>query len=172
MGQIRSVIIGALALACVSSLDATESASYGSVDKLGASRGTLSGSNDRKRVTGATRLLRVENVRLEAPVHAETLPSTLLKFDVFNGASTPLTDLILEISILREARVERTVRQSARAPIQDPGTCGPAGGLHSQLRDASSESVVGLQVHRHRGRCFSSMAARCRVLMVRPSNDV
>jgi hypothetical protein len=110
------VIIGA-ALACVTSLKAAESGSYGSVDKLGASRGTISVPSDPKRINGAARLLRVENVRLEAPVVAETVPSTLLKFDVFNGGSTPLTDLVLEISILEQdsAGEQNAHRHRARA---------------------------------------------------------
>jgi len=36
-----------------------------------ARRGTISIADDPKRVNAAARLLRVENVRLEAPVHAE-----------------------------------------------------------------------------------------------------
>jgi hypothetical protein len=63
---------------------------------------TISTPDDPRPVDAAARLLTVENVRLEAPVHAEASPSTLLKFDVFNGASTPVTDLVLEISILEK----------------------------------------------------------------------
>jgi len=48
-------------------------------------------------------LLRVDNVRLEAAVREEASPSTILKFDLFNGGSAPLTDLVLEISILEKA---------------------------------------------------------------------
>jgi hypothetical protein len=121
MGQIRSVIVGALALACAASLDATESASYRSVDNLRASRGTISVPRDPKRVTGAAPLLRVENVRLEAPVHAEASPSTLLKFDVFNGASTPLTDLILEISILEKPALNELSGKALVRPFKIRG---------------------------------------------------
>jgi hypothetical protein len=96
----RSVIIGALAMACGASLNANRGASHGSVDQSKARRATIGIAADR--ATAAARMLRVENVRLEAPVHAYASPSTLLTFDVFNGASTPLTDLVLEVSILEK----------------------------------------------------------------------
>jgi len=44
----------------------------------------------------------VENVRLEAPDPPETSPSTLLRFDVSNGSSTALTDLVLQVFILEK----------------------------------------------------------------------
>jgi hypothetical protein len=121
MGQIRSVIIGALALACAVSLDATESASYRSVDKLQANRETIAVPIDPKPINDAAQLLRVENVRLEVPVTAETLPSTLLKFDVFNGGSTPLTDLILEISILEKPVSNELFRKALVRPFKIRG---------------------------------------------------
>jgi hypothetical protein len=121
MGQIRSVIIGAFALACAASLNATESASYTSVQKVQASRGTISVPSDPKRLNGAARLLRVENVRLEAPVTAETLPSTLLKFDVVNGGSTPLTDFILEISILEKPALDEVSGKALVRPFKIRG---------------------------------------------------
>lgn len=96
------MIIGALALACAASLNATKGSSHDSVDQAKARRGTLSSPEDPKRVNAEAHLLRVANVRLEAPVHAEASPSTLLKFDVFNGTSTPLSDFVLEISILEK----------------------------------------------------------------------
>lgn len=122
MGQIRSVIIGALALACAASLNATESASYGSVDKLRGRRGTISVPSDPKRSNSTAHLLRVENVRLEAPVPAETVPSSLLKFDVFNGGSTPLTDLILEISILEKSAAKASAGRALVRPFQIRGS--------------------------------------------------
>jgi hypothetical protein len=97
-----SAVIVALALVCGASVNATKTTSHGSADRLKATRGTVSIPDDPKRVNPAARLLRVDNVRLEAPAHAEASPSTLLKFDVFNGASAPLTDLVLEISILEK----------------------------------------------------------------------
>ena len=86
-----------------------------SVDQTKARRGTISILDDPKRVDAAARLLRVENVQLEAPVRAEASPATILKFDVFNGTSAPLTDLVLEISILEKpARMELTGRALVR----------------------------------------------------------
>jgi hypothetical protein len=117
----RSVIIGALSLACAASLNATDSASYGSVDKLQETGGTISLPNDPKRIHGAARLLRVENVRLEAPVPAETLPSTVLKFDVFNGGSTPVTNLILEISILEKPALNELPGKALVRPFKIRG---------------------------------------------------
>jgi hypothetical protein len=99
MRGISSVTIGALALVCVASLNAAKGPSHDAVDQTKARRGTISIPDDPKHINATARLLWVENVRLEAPVHAEAAPSTLLKFDVFNGASTPLTDLVLEISV-------------------------------------------------------------------------
>src|SRR5215203_186973 len=114
MRAISSVIIGASALACGVSLNATKGASHDSVDQTKAGRGIISILVDPKRVDAA-RLLRVENVRLEAPVRAEASPATILKFDVFNGTSAPLTDLVLEISILEKpARTELTGRTLVR----------------------------------------------------------
>jgi hypothetical protein len=121
MGQIRSLIIGALALGCAALLNATESASYGSVDKLRASRGAISVPSDPKRINGSAQLLRVENVRLEAPIPAGTLPSTLLKFDVFNAGSTPLTDFILEISILEKPALNELSGKALVRPFKIRG---------------------------------------------------
>jgi hypothetical protein len=121
MEQIKTVIIGALALACAASLNATVSASFGSIDTLRASRRTISVPSDLKRSNGAAHLLRVENVRLEAPVPPETIPSSLLKFDVFNGGSTPLTDLILEISILEKSAAKESAGRALVRPFQIRG---------------------------------------------------
>jgi hypothetical protein len=120
MGQIRSVIIGALAVACAVSLIAAESASYGSVDKPRRTE-TIPVPSALKPINDAAQLLRVENVRLEAPVSAETLLSTLLKFDVFNGGSIPLTDLILEISILEKPAVNELSGKALVGPFKIRG---------------------------------------------------
>jgi hypothetical protein len=114
-GATSSAIIGGLALACSASVNATTTTSRGSADQLKASRGTISIPDDPKPANAAARLLRIENVRLEAPVHAEASPSTLMKFDVVNRSSTPLTDLVLEISILEKpALTERSGRVLVR----------------------------------------------------------
>lgn len=112
MGRISSMIIGAVAFACGASLNATKGPSQHSVDQARIPRGII---DDRTLVDAASSLLRVENVRLEAAVHAETTPSTLLKFDVINGTSTPLTTIVLEISILEKpAPTELTGRVLVR----------------------------------------------------------
>jgi|SRR5215204_2058219 len=103
MRAISSAIIGALAVACGVSLNAAKGASHDSVDQTKARRGIISIPDGSKRVDAAARLLRVDNVRLEAAVREEASPSTILKFDVFNGGSAPLMDLVLEISILEKA---------------------------------------------------------------------
>jgi hypothetical protein len=46
--------------------------------------------------------LKIEHVRLEPPPSTESLPSTLLKFDVLNESSGRLTDLVLEVSIVEK----------------------------------------------------------------------
>ena len=121
MGQIRSVIIGTLALACAVSFNAAESASYGTVDKLQVNRDTIAVPSDLKPINESAQLLRVEKVRLEVPVTAETSPSTLLKFDVFNGGSTPLTDLILEISILEKPALNELSGKALVRPFKIRG---------------------------------------------------
>jgi hypothetical protein len=66
-------------------------------------------------------LLTIDNVRLETPLHAEASPSALLKFDVFNGGSTPLTDLILEISIVEKSAAKELAARTLVRPFQIRG---------------------------------------------------
>ena len=115
------MIVGALAFSCGASMNATESTSHGSVDQLKASRGTISVPDD-PRAPNAARLVRIENVRLEDPLRAEASPSTLLKFDVFNGGSTPLTDLILEISIFEKPAPKELTGRALVRPFKIRGT--------------------------------------------------
>jgi hypothetical protein len=121
MRGISSVVIGALALGCVASLNAAKGSSNDVLDYANASRGIISIPDDPKRIDATARLLKVGNVRLEAPVHAEVLPSTLLKFDVFNGAPTPLTDLVLEISVLEKPALTELSGRALVRPFQIRG---------------------------------------------------
>jgi hypothetical protein len=121
MRGISSVSLGALALACSASLNAIKGPSHDSVDQTGAPRGTISIPDNFKRVNETARLLRVENVRLEAPVRAEASPSTLLKFDVFNGTPTPLTGLVLEISILETPALTELAGRTLVRPFKIRG---------------------------------------------------
>jgi hypothetical protein len=114
------VIVGALALTCSASVDATKGSSYGSVDQLKANRATIPVPDD-PRPVNPSRLPTTENVRLETPLHAEASPSTLLKFDVFNGGATPLTDLILEISIVEKSAFKELAGRTLVRPISDRG---------------------------------------------------
>ena len=122
MRAISSAIIGALALACGVSLNATKGASHDSVDQTKARRGIISIPDDPKRVEAAARLLKVENVRLEAPVREEASPSTILKFDVVNGTSAPLTDLVLEISILEKSAPTELAGRAIVRPFKIRGS--------------------------------------------------
>jgi hypothetical protein len=114
------VIVGALALACGASVNATKGTSHGSVDQLKASRETISVPSDPKPVS-PPRLPKIENVRLETPLHSEASTSTLLKFDVFNAGSTPLTDLILEISILEKPALNELSGKALVRPFKIRG---------------------------------------------------
>jgi hypothetical protein len=125
MRAISSVIIGASTLLCSVALNATKGASHDPVDQTSAGRAALSIPDDSERVDRfdpAVRLVRVENVRLEAPVPAEALPSALLKFDVFNGTSTSLTDVVLEISILEKPATTELVGRAVVRPFKIRGT--------------------------------------------------
>lgn len=106
MRRTSSVIIGALALPCSTSLTANKGITPAPVDQIQINRGITSVPGVSTRVDAAaplpTSLLRIDNIRLEAPRHIEAWPSTVLKFDLFNGASRPLTDLVLEISIFEK----------------------------------------------------------------------
>jgi hypothetical protein len=121
MRAISSVIIGALALVCSVALNATKRASHDPVDQTSAGRGAISIPDDSEPVDAAVRLVRVENVRLEAPIPAEALPSALLKFDVFNGTSTPLTALVLEISILEKPTTKELGGRAVVRPFKIRG---------------------------------------------------
>lgn len=90
------------------------------MDQLKANRATVPVPSDPKAVI-LSRLLTIDNVRLETPLHAETSPSTLLKFDVFNGGSTPLTDLILEISIVEKSAAKELAARTLVRPFQIRG---------------------------------------------------
>ena len=96
----RALIIGALTLGCGASLTATSGSKSIPAGKLKAEPGTIWIRDGSSRVTTQSAApLRVENVRLEAEPRSETVPSTVLKFDVFNASLKRLTDLVLEISI-------------------------------------------------------------------------
>jgi hypothetical protein len=91
------LIIGALTLAGGASLGATAGFTVG---QHKAERETIwirEGSSQVNTQTAPP--ITVENVRLEAAPPTETVPSTILKFDVFNASSQRVTDLLLEISI-------------------------------------------------------------------------
>jgi hypothetical protein len=99
MRRSAAVIVGALAFAYGASLRATTTP-----------KGTL-----------PTPRVKVENVRLEAPPHGEASLLALLKFEVSNGGATPLTDLVLEISIAQEPGPTELVGRELVRPFKVRG---------------------------------------------------
>jgi hypothetical protein len=52
--------------------------------------------------SGDRPLLQIENLRLDSPSPTLPRPAALLKFDVLNETSLPLTDVVLRVSLLEE----------------------------------------------------------------------
>jgi hypothetical protein len=61
------------------------------------------------RLDVATSTLRVEHVRLEPARAMNVLPSSVLKFDLFNVSANRLTDMVLEITIVERPERDRAV---------------------------------------------------------------
>jgi hypothetical protein len=104
MPRTRAFIIGALILACGGSLGATGDVKGVPITDPRAERAAIwvrEGSSRGSTTSAAP--LRVENVRLEAAPGTETVPSAVLKFDVFNVSPKRQTDLLLEISITEKS---------------------------------------------------------------------
>jgi hypothetical protein len=96
MARRRAVINGLLAAACSVAVSASANVPKGSLGRLLTPVDVVP--------RASTALLRVEDVLLEAPLKPQAWPSAVLKFKVLNDGPTPLTDLVLEISVteLRE----------------------------------------------------------------------
>jgi hypothetical protein len=54
-------------------------------------------------------ILRVNNVRLEAPPPETPTPSTLLKFEILNDAAVAITDLAIEVAVLDKPHAQDKV---------------------------------------------------------------
>ena len=102
-----SFVIGSLAvLACVASPRATErgpleSAPSTTPVQLARSSRDLPTIVDVKPLMNEP-LLQIENLRLESAPAKAPQPSVLLKFDVLNDTSLPLTDLVMRVSFLEK----------------------------------------------------------------------
>ena len=96
-----AVLAAALAIVCGVSIDAGGNVPKTLRTPVGDGPFSAPGVSARLEAPShlSTAMLRVENVLLEAAVRPETEASTLLTFEVINGAPTPLTDLVLEVSV-------------------------------------------------------------------------
>jgi hypothetical protein len=56
--------------------------------------------------------LKVQNIRLEPGPLAESSPSTTLKFDMLNDGASHLTNIVLEVSIVKVRQEESDARQN------------------------------------------------------------
>ena len=100
MPRTRAFIIGALILACGGSLSATGDIKGTPLAQPRAEPAAIWVREGSSRLTTKSAApLRVENVRLDAAPGTETVPSAVLKFDVFNASPKRQTDFLLEISI-------------------------------------------------------------------------
>ena len=114
------VSIGFAVLACVASTRATERANRETANPV--TSGQLKRSNrDLPTVVVVTPLtkeplVQVENLRLETAPAKVPQPSALLKFDVLNDSSLPLTDVVMRVSFL-EKRANEDANTPARVVV-------------------------------------------------------
>ena len=81
--------------------------------------------------------LKVQNIRLEPGPLAESSPSTTLKFDMLNDGASHLTNIVLEVSIVKERQEESDTRQNVLVQpftIREKAVLQPGYSMEYELR--------------------------------------